>query len=248
MKKVAILPGLLTTANFFCGMLAMTFIMRAQYLYAAEACLVAMLFDFVDGYVARLKGATTRFGIEYDSLADMLSFGIVPSFMGYSMVLSGMGRFGVGIVFLYAVCSALRLARYNAQASKEERRAFTGLPTPASAGLICSVIVLAGRYELHLLVTFIPFLMLGLSYLMVSTLRYPAFQGTGARKKKPFLNLVGIVITASIVASFPEISFFILFAAYTASGILARFRLRTVTAWIRSILLADPIPEDGNSP
>lgn len=108
--------------------------------------------------------------------------------------------------------------------------------------------MLAGRYELHLLVTFIPFLMLGLSYLMVSTLRYPAFQGTGARKKKPFLNLVGIVITASIVASFPEISFFILFAAYTASGILARFRFRTVTAWIRSILLADPIPEDGNSP
>ncbi len=248
MKKVAVLPGLLTTANFFCGTLAMTFIMRGQYLYAAEACLAAMLFDFVDGYVARLKGAITRFGVEYDSLADMLSFGIVPAFMGYSMVLSGMGRFGAGIFFLYAVCCALRLARYNAQAFKEERKAFIGIPTPAAAGLICSVIVLAGRYELHFLVKLIPFLMLGLSYLMVSTIRYPAFQGTGAGKKKPFLNLVGIVITASVVASFPEISFFLFFAAYAASGILARFRFRTVTAWIRSILLTDALPEDGKNP
>jgi CDP-diacylglycerol--serine O-phosphatidyltransferase len=248
MKKIAIIPSLLTTCNFFCGMLAMTFVMHGQYLYAAEACLVAMLFDFVDGQVARTRGVSTRFGIEYDALADMLSFGVVPAFMGYSLVLSDMGRFGTGIAFLYAVCCALRLARYNAQVHKEERKAFTGLPTPAAAGVICSVIVLSGRYEIHQIVKAVPFLMLGLSYLMVCTLRYPAFQGASARQKKPFLNLVSIVITASIVVSYPEICFFILFAAYAAFGVLAHFRFRTVTAWIRSLLLTEPIPDDTENP
>ncbi|MDD5556312.1 MAG: CDP-diacylglycerol--serine O-phosphatidyltransferase [bacterium] len=248
MKKVSIIPSLLTTCNFFCGMLAMIFVMREQFLYAAEAVCVAMLFDFVDGQVARAKGMTTRFGIEYDTLADMLSFGLVPTFMGYAMVLSGMGRFGIGIAFLYAVCAALRLARYNAQVHREERKHFTGLPTPAAAGLICSVIVLARRYDIHFLVTLLPFLMLALSCLMVSTLRYPAFQGASARQKKPFLNLVSIVVTASIIVSYPEACFFLLFAAYAASGILAHFRFRTCTAWIRSVLLTEPLPEDAENP
>lgn len=248
MKKVSIIPSVLTTCNFFCGMLAMIFVMRGQYLYAAEACLVAMLFDFVDGQVARTKGVMTRFGIEYDALADMLSFGLVPAFMGYSVVLSGMGRFGIGVAFLYAVCCALRLARYNAQVHREERKHFTGLPTPASAGLICAVIVLAGRYDLFLFVKILPFLMLGLSYLMVSTIRYPAFQGANAREKKPFLNLVSIIIAASIVVSYPEVCFFLLFAAYAAFGILAHFRFKTATSWIRSVLLTEPLPEDAENP
>jgi CDP-diacylglycerol--serine O-phosphatidyltransferase len=110
------------------------------------------------------------------------------------------------------------------------------------------VIVLSGRYEIHQIVKAVPFLMLGLSYLMVCTLRYPAFQGASARQKKPFLNLVSIVITASIVVSYPEICFFILFAAYAAFGVLAHFRFRTVTAWIRSLLLTEPIPDDTENP
>ncbi|MCX6357145.1 MAG: CDP-diacylglycerol--serine O-phosphatidyltransferase [Candidatus Aureabacteria bacterium] len=248
MKMVPLIPSLLTTGNFFCGMLGMTFVMHSQYLYAAEACLVAMLFDFVDGQFARRREATTRFGIEFDSLSDMLSFGILPTIMGYSMILDGMGRPGMAIAFLYSVCCALRLARYNAQINKEERRSFTGLPTPAAAGLICSVIVLAGRYDLHVIVRGLPLLMLALAYLMVSTIRYPAFQGSGAKKKKPFLNLVGIVISAVIVVIYPEISFFLLFFAYTAYGILAHFRFQTVTAWIRSIILTEPLPRDSKNP
>jgi len=248
MKRVSIIPSLITTGNFFCGMLGMVFVTHGQYLYAAEACLVAMLFDFVDGQVARVRGATTRFGIEYDSLADMLSFGILPTFMGYSKVLSGMGRFGIGIAFLYAVCCAMRLARYNAQLNREERRSFTGLPTPAAAGLISTLIVLEGRYELPLIIKALPFIMLLLAYLMVTTLRYPAFQGANAKQKKPFLNLVGIVITASIVVSYPEISFFILFAAYTMFGVLAHFRFRTATSWLRSFLLTSPLPGDHENP
>ncbi|MCX6353688.1 MAG: CDP-diacylglycerol--serine O-phosphatidyltransferase [Candidatus Aureabacteria bacterium] len=247
MRKVPLLPSLITTGNFFCGMLGMTFVIQNQYLYAAESCLVAMLFDFVDGQVARHHGGSTRFGVEFDSLADMLSFGIVPTFMAYSMILAGMGRFGMAIAFLYAVCCALRLARYNIQLNKEERRSFTGLPTPAAGGLICSVIVLVGRYDLNVMIKTLPFLMLGLSYLMVCTLRYPAFNGGGARKRKPFLNLVGIVISAVIVVIYPEISFFILFAAYAAYGVLAHFRFQTLTSWIRSILLTEPLPEDSEN-
>lgn len=248
MKKISLIPGILTTGNFFCGILGMTFLAHGQYLYAAEACLIAMLFDFLDGQVARIRGATTRFGIEYDSLADMLSFGVLPTFMAYLRLLNGMGRFGMGITFLYSICCALRLARYNAQIYREERRKFTGLPTPAAAGLVCSVIVLEGRYEMEPLLKILPFLMLLLSYLMVSTLNYPAFQRVTARRKKPFLNLVGMVISASIVVIYPEISFFLLFAAYTAYGVLAHFRFQTVTSWLRSVLLTEPLPEDGKNP
>lgn len=248
MRTVPLLPSLLTTGNFFCGMLGMMFVMHGKYLYAAESCLVAMLFDFVDGQVARQRGASTKFGIEFDSLADLLSFGIVPTFMAYQMILTDMGRFGTAVTFLYAVCCALRLARYNTQLNKEERRSFTGLPTPAAAGLICSLIVLAGRYDLHALINALPFLMLGLAYLMVCTLRYPALQGASARKKKPFLNLVGIVISAVVVVIYPEISFFLLFAVYTAYGVLAHFRFQTLTAWIRSVLLTAPLPEDTKNP
>ncbi len=247
MKKIYIVPSLLTTGNFFCGIIGLTFVMQNQYLYAAEICLVAMLFDFVDGQVARMSRSSTRFGIEYDSLADMLSFGILPTFMAYSIVLNKMGRGGLAIVFLYSVCCALRLARYNAQVYKEESKNFTGLPTPAAAGLICSLIVIAGRYELHLLIKVLPFLMLALSYLMVSTIRYPAFQGASLRRKKPFLDLVGVVITATVVVSYPEIAFFLLFSAYAATGILAYFRYRTCTRYIRSVLLTSPLPEDGES-
>lgn len=245
MKKVYIVPNLLTTCNFFCGLLGLTFAMKGQYLYAAEACVVAMLFDFIDGKVARVKGGSTRFGIEYDSLADMLSFGILPTCMGYLMVLRGMGRIGLGIAFLYAVSCALRLARYNAQVFKEEKTHFIGLPTPASAGLICALIVFAGRYDLTFPITILPFLMLFLSYLMVSTLPYPAFKGAGARQKKPFLNLVGIVITASIIVSYPEVSFFFLFASYAAIGVLVHFRFHRCTRLIRGILLTAPLSGDG---
>jgi CDP-diacylglycerol--serine O-phosphatidyltransferase len=248
MKKVYLLPGLLTTGNFFCGLLGLTFVMQQQYLYAAELCLVAMIFDFVDGQVARIRRSSTRFGIEYDSLSDMLSFGILPTFLAYSMVLQDMGRVGLGIAFLYSVCCALRLARFNSQVYKEEKKVFTGLPTPAAAGLICSMIVLAGRYEIHFLTTLLPFLMLSLSYLMVSTIRYPAFQGAGVRQKKPFLNLVGVIITATVVVSYPEVSFFFLFAAYTVAGVLSHYRFRRSARYIRSLLLTSPLPEDSENP
>jgi CDP-diacylglycerol--serine O-phosphatidyltransferase len=245
MKKVYLIPSLLTTCNFFCGVFGLTLAFKGQYVYAAEACLVAMLFDFVDGQVARARRLSTKFGIEYDSLTDMVSFGILPTCLGYLLILDRMGRFGLGVAFLFAVCSALRLARYNAQVYREEKKCFTGLPTPAAAGLVCSFIFLAERYEIELLIKLLPFLMLGLSYLMVSTLRYPAFEGTSVRQKKPFLTLVGIVITAVIVVTYPEVSFFFLFSAYTAFGILAHFRFRRSTQWIRSVLLTAPLSEDS---
>jgi CDP-diacylglycerol--serine O-phosphatidyltransferase len=245
MRKIYILPSLLTTGNFFCGIFGLTFVLNGQYPYAAVLCLVAMLFDFVDGQVARVRKASTRFGIEYDSLADMLSFGILPTFLAYSMVLKNIERIGLGIAFLYAVCCALRLARYNSQLYKEERRSFTGMPTPASAGLICSLIVLAGRYEIMGLLKALPFLMLALAYLMVSTIRYPAFQGAHPKQKKPFLKLVGIVITATVVVAYPEITFFLLFAAYASSGILAHYRFRKCFSYIRSVLLTSALPEDN---
>ena len=245
MKRVYLLPNLLTTANFFCGLLGLTFAMKGAFLYAAAACVVAMLFDFVDGQVARTRGASSRFGIEYDSLADMLSFGILPTAMGYMMVLHRLGRIGLGIAFLYAVSCALRLARYNAQAHEEEQSSFVGLPTPAAAGLICSVIVFAGRYELSFPVTLLPFLMLALAYLMVSTLPYPSFKRASVRQKKPFLNLVGIVVTASIIVSYPEICFLLLFTAYGSVGILAHFRFRRCARLVRAGLMSTPFPAEN---
>jgi len=141
-REVYILPNLFTTGNLFCGFRAIISVFQEKYFYAAVAILLAAVFDVLDGKVARLSGATSKFGVQYDSLADLISFGIAPALLAYNWALRPYGRFGWLAAFLFVVFGALRLARFNVQSSSGEVKCFKGLPIPASASMIALTILL----------------------------------------------------------------------------------------------------------
>ena len=148
-RGVYILPNLFTTGNLFCGFWSIISVFQEKYFYAAVAILLASVFDALDGKVARLSGATTKFGVQYDSLADLVSFGIAPALLAFSWALRPYGRFGWLAAFLFVVCGALRLARFNVQTASGEVKYFKGLPIPAAASMIALTILL----YLHLIET-----------------------------------------------------------------------------------------------
>src|SRR6185369_16693594 len=141
-RTVFLFPSLLTTGNLFCGFFAMLLTVDARYAEAALAIFVAMIMDLLDGRVARLMKATSQFGVEYDSLADVISFCVAPAFMMYSFALHELGRAAWFGAFLFVICGALRLARFNVQTASVDRRFFIGLSTPAAAGVIASLVIL----------------------------------------------------------------------------------------------------------
>jgi len=136
-KSVFLLPSLLTTGNLFCGFFAMLLTADGRYTEATLAIFVAMIMDMLDGRVARLMKATSQFGVEYDSLADVISFGVAPAFLLYSFALRDLGRPAWFAAFLFVICGALRLARFNVITGSTDKRYFIGLPIPAGAAAPC---------------------------------------------------------------------------------------------------------------
>jgi CDP-diacylglycerol--serine O-phosphatidyltransferase len=221
MKKVYLLPNLLTTGNFLCGVVSMGLSMQGHFHKAALFILVAMIFDFLDGQVARLSKATTKFGEEYDSLSDLVTFGIAPMVMIYEMTLIKLGRLGLSIGFIYAVCCALRLARYNAKLDGRTKTCFVGLPSPASAGLIATSVLASSHIEGFVLLSLVPLLMIVAGFLMVSTFEYPSVKTLVLVKKGPFLYLVaGVVSLTAFILLGEEISLFLGFLLYAMGGII----------------------------
>ncbi len=233
-KGVYILPNLLTSGSLFCGFYAITAVFNGKYLMAAVAILVATLFDVIDGKVARLTRSTTRFGIEYDSLADLISFGVAPAILVLSWALQPYGRLGWVGASLYLVCGALRLARFNVQVNTVESRYFRGLPIPAAACFIAATVLFfhrlgEGSEAKHL---FILFLVYALAFLMVSNIRYYSFKDLNLLRKKPFSTLVTMVLAIVVVMAEPEIMLFIFTSCYLmlgpVSAVLGWYRKREV--------------------
>src|SRR5438128_6089121 len=146
-RGIVLLPSLLTTGNLFCGFFAMLLTVEGRYGDAALAIFVAMVMDLLDGRVARLMRATSQFGLEFDSLADVVSFCVAPAFLAYTFALSQLGRPAWFGAFLFVICGALRLARFNVHTGSSDRRFFTGLSTPAAAGVITSTVVVWSHAE-----------------------------------------------------------------------------------------------------
>src|SRR5438128_10653478 len=146
-RGIVLLPSLLTTGNLFCGFFALLLTVEGRYNEAALAIYVAMIMDLLDGRVARLIRATSQFGLEFDSLADVVSFCVAPAFLIYSFALSSLGRPAWFGAFLFVICGALRLARFNVHTGSGDRRFFTGLSTPAAAGLVVSAVILLKGVE-----------------------------------------------------------------------------------------------------
>ncbi|HKZ72333.1 MAG TPA: CDP-diacylglycerol--serine O-phosphatidyltransferase [Nitrospirota bacterium] len=230
-KKIGIfiIPSLLTTVNLFFGFYSIIAVLKSDYTTAAVAILIAMLFDVFDGKIARLTNSTSRFGVEYDSLSDLASFGIAPGLLIYTWGLNAYGKIGWLAVFLYIACGAMRLARFNTLTSGAGGgglRHFTGLPIPAAAGLIATTVIFDHhilqmgkevRPVVILLMTYV------LAYLMVSSIPYRSFKEAHMAEKRPLSSLIAAVLVLIVIVAEPQIMLFVLFALYAASGILGRF-------------------------
>lgn len=219
-KGVYILPNLFTTGNLFCGFWSIISVFQEHYLYGAIAILLAAIFDVLDGKVARLAGATSKFGIQYDSLADLVSFGIAPAVLAFSWALRPFGRFGWFAAFLFVVCGALRLARFNVLAAVGDTKYFRGLPIPAAASMVSLVILL----YLRLIETgwIKDIVVLGmiyvLAFLMVSTIRYYSFKELNLARQKPFSLFIFVVLSMIVIVMEPVIVLFGFVLAYVLSG------------------------------
>ena len=219
-KGIHIIPNLFTTGNLFCGFFAIISTFKGRPSYGAVAILIAVVFDQLDGKIARLAGANSRFGIEYDSLADLVSFGVAPALLIYNWALVGFGRLGWLAAFLFLACGALRLARFNVQTTTTDPKYYTGLPIPAAATLIALTILLYHRLGEKLTTEHVAILimMYGLSFLMVSNIRYHSFKELELIRRKPFSVLVFVISSIVVIGYEPEIMLFLFSFAYVLLG------------------------------
>jgi len=228
-KGIYILPNLITAASLFCGFLSLLRTLQEDFYAAALLILVSGVLDGLDGKIARYTNTTSRFGVEFDSLADVISFGVAPGMLVFAWALEPFGRLGWIAAFLYVICGALRLGRFNIQVNTIESRFFNGLPIPGAAALIATGILLF--YEIgdtgvskHLPVLIATYL---LAFLMVSTVKYYSFKDIELFRRKPFYWLVIAILLIIVIAHEPEFTLFGLTFLYVISGpILTLFLLR----------------------
>jgi CDP-diacylglycerol---serine O-phosphatidyltransferase len=220
-KSAYIFPNLLTAGNLFAGFYAIVAAMNLKFEYAAVAIIIAAFMDGLDGKVARMTGTSSRFGVEFDSLADLVSFGVAPAVLVYVWELRGFKRVGWVAAFLFVACGALRLARFNVQVATTEKRWFTGMPIPMAGGTLAVTVLFfqhmhaGGRETSGVLFVLLTYL---LSFLMVSTVRYRSFKELETRPHKAFYLMVSVIILISLVAIHPQISLFSLAVLYLLSG------------------------------
>ena len=221
-KGVYLLPTSLTLCSMFFGFYSILASLKGNYVHAAWAIMFATIFDGLDGWVARLTHTTTKFGIELDSLSDLVAFGVAPAVMLYKWGLFLFGRIGWAAAFLFMVCGALRLARYNIQMGSTESKAFTGMPIPGAAAVVATLVIF--YHEMWELTPdknyFILLLTVFLSVLMVSTLRFHGAKELNLGKRKPFSILVGIVIVFAFIVVHPQIALFLFAMLYLIGGII----------------------------
>ncbi len=221
-KSVYLLPNLLTTASLFIGFLGLTWAIKGDYASCAMCILASCVFDGLDGKVARMTGTTSEFGVQLDSLADLVAFGVVPATMTYLWALEGFGRLGLMAAFLLIACGALRLARFNVQAATSSKKHFIGLPIPAAACTLATLVLFTEYVPEQYMQTVIPtgtlILVYLLSFFMVSTVRFYSFKEFSTFKAHPFSWMVTAILVFSLVASRPKVLGFIIFLGYLISG------------------------------
>lgn len=222
-KKVGVhiyvLPNLLTIMNMFFGFFAIIYSINGNFIWASYAIVVAAVFDQLDGRVARMANATSKFGAELDSLCDLVSFGMAPGLLLFLWSLEPFGRLGWLASFFFVACGALRLARFNVQSGSVEKAYFQGLPIPMAAGIVASSVLAFEDLELDaarswgvLAMTFL------LGFVMVSTFRYRSFKDIDFKHRVPFRYLVTGVFIFALVAIRPETTLFVLFLSYATLG------------------------------
>ena len=237
-KGIYIIPSLFTCGNMSFGILSIFSSVEGHFIPAAWFLIGALACDIIDGRIARMTNTTSDFGMQLDTLSDLVSFGIAPAIMMYMLVLNTMGNIGVAIAVLFVLCSALRLARFNVLAqSGEVHKHFVGLPTPASAGVLISFVLsyqLLGPAEYALnfktipalmelmpsFFTAMPIVIVVLSFLMVSNIPYMSFKKLKLTRIRTIELFAIVIVLIILVVIFPQNTIFIIFSVYAASGLL----------------------------
>ena len=218
---IYILPNLFTIANLFCGYISVMFSIKGEFKSAAVAVVIAAVFDQLDGRLARLTHATSKFGAELDSLCDLVSFGFAPAMLMYLWALNSYGRAGMMACFLFVACGALRLARFNVQVGVVEKNYFQGLPIPMAAGILTTSYLAfdeLGWAPSQLRGTLLFVMVLLMSFVMVSNFRYRSFKDLDLKERMPFKYLIAGLVVLVTVALYPEIMLFLLFLTYGTLG------------------------------
>jgi CDP-diacylglycerol--serine O-phosphatidyltransferase len=222
-RGIYLLPNLLTTGGMACGFYSIVRAIHGDFKTAAYFIIVATLFDLVDGRVARITRTTSEFGTQYDSLADLASFGLAPAVLLYRWGLEGFGRVGWIAAFLFFVCGALRLARFNVQSSAGNTKYFMGLPIPIAAATAASTVILdrylGGEGSIQRLPVLI--MVFCLAFLMVSAVPYRSFKDFDLRTQRSFQALVTIVIVVLLILTNPAVMLFICSTSYVMAGVVA---------------------------
>lgn len=218
---IYILPNLMTTANLFCGFFSVILSIKGNFKMAAVAVVIAAVFDQLDGRLARLTHATSKFGAEYDSLCDLVSFGMAPAMLMYLWALEPFGRLGMMACFLFVACGALRLARFNVQVDVVEKNYFQGLPIPMAAGILTSSVLAfddlgwtPNEWRAPLLLAMV----VVMAFVMVSNFRYRSFKDLDLKQRLPFRYLIAGLMVLVTVALQPEVMLFVLFLTYGTLG------------------------------
>lgn len=225
-RGIYLLPNLLTTAGLFSGFYAVVMSMNGQFENAAIAIFIAMIFDGLDGRVARITNTQSAFGAEYDSMADMLSFGVAPALVAYNFGLTELGKFGWLAAFVYVAGAALRLARFNTQVDVADKRYFQGLASPSAAAVVAGMVWVSIEYDINGNdYSYIVAIVTGIvGLLMVSNFKYNSFKEVDWHGKVPFVALLVVMLGFVVVATAPSLVLFIVFVLYTVAGPINTFR------------------------
>lgn len=218
-RGIYLLPNLFTTASLFSGFYAIVAAMNGNFENAAIAIFISMILDGLDGRVARMTNTQSAFGAEYDSLVDMVAFGVAPALVAFSFNLQALGNVGWIATFIYVAGAALRLARFNTQIGTVSKRYFIGLPSPSAAAVVAGFVWALHDVEQSKLLSFLTLLVVaGAGILMVTNILYYSFKELDLKRRVPFATLLGIVLAFAVIALDPPNVLFLVFIAYALSG------------------------------
>lgn len=223
-RGVYLLPNVLTTFGLFAGFFAIILAIKGQYSDAAIAIFIAMLWDGLDGRVARLTNTQSEFGAQYDSMADLVSFGLAPALLMYFYAFESLGKIGWIGAFIYTAAGALRLARFNTQIGIEDKRYFQGLPSPAAAALVAGMVWAKEMLNVVSYDQYLPIvgwvILVGAGVLMVSNVRYYSFKEINLKGRSSFKLLLLATLILVVVTLWPSVILFLFFFVYALSGLI----------------------------
>ena len=246
-RGVYLLPSLLTMGNMFCGYACVVYAMRGEYEVAAPYIGFAIILDMLDGRIARMTGTTSEFGVEFDSMADVISFGVAPAILSFQWGLSALGRLGWAAGFLFVAAAAMRLARFNIQsAAGGDKRYFVGMPSPAAASIPAATVYAYpwGLYDYREALPALAMVVVP-AVLMVSTIRFRSFKTLDSKTQRPYTVLIFVAAGIMLIATHPQAMLVVMAYSYLASAFIGmaitRFKHRGGTT-------PQPAPEAEQPP